>query len=328
MAFRSDRGVPVIALASVILISVFCLTLIRGFGKRGALEGSNSAQALLHKPGGYLLPAVPESSQSDKRSTQPAAPSREPLNKSVARYLKTPMAFEVDDSRKCSAGTRHYVSHSPAGTVAVGPSGASIALKSPSRTPEKCKPEASPSPAAIARSAKPVKPVESSSYCDQQSLEVNFLGSKFVAQSTAAEPLPGKSNYLVGKDSVKWKVGIPTYARVKYKSIYPGIDVEYYGTQDQVEYDFIIAPKADPSLIAIYFGDSARVEHGPDGSLMIYANGESFKQFRPVAYQATEHGRRIIRCEYVIERNKVRFLLEDYDHNLPLIIDPAIPFTT
>lgn len=66
------------------------------------------------------------------------------------------------------------------------------------------------------------------------------------SQVTGQEPLPGKSNYFVGNDPEKWHADVPTYAKVHYKEVYPGIDLLYYGNQRQLEYDFIVTPGADP----------------------------------------------------------------------------------
>lgn len=67
------------------------------------------------------------------------------------------------------------------------------------------------------------------------------------------EPLPGKVNYFIGKNPDKWHIGIPTYRRVMYRQVYPGIDVVYYGDQGQLENDFVIAPGGDPSRIRLAF---------------------------------------------------------------------------
>lgn len=65
--------------------------------------------------------------------------------------------------------------------------------------------------------------------------------------------LAGRVNYLLGKDPAKWHTGVLTYAKVAYRGVYPGVDLVYYGNQGQLEYDFVIAPKADPHMVRLAF---------------------------------------------------------------------------
>ena len=65
--------------------------------------------------------------------------------------------------------------------------------------------------------------------------------------------MPGKSHYFIGNDPAKWRTNIPTFARVKYEGVYPGMDIVYYGNQGQLEYDFVVAPGADPGLVTLAF---------------------------------------------------------------------------
>src|SRR5580658_2689458 len=80
-------------------------------------------------------------------------------------------------------------------------------------------------------------------------LDMRLLGANPSSAACGLEPQPGVVNYLVGNDPKKWHSGIPTYAKVNYTGIYPGIDLVFYGNQRQLEYDFVVAPGADPSRI-------------------------------------------------------------------------------
>src|SRR5919107_627978 len=89
-------------------------------------------------------------------------------------------------------------------------------------------------------------------------------GSEARRAGVAAEPvrpneLAGRSNYFVGADPRAWHTDVPNYAGVRYGDIYPGIDLVYYGNQSQLEYDFVVAPGADPSSVAIRFGGASKV---------------------------------------------------------------------
>jgi hypothetical protein len=86
-------------------------------------------------------------------------------------------------------------------------------------------------------------------------LRMRLIGANTMAAVTGAEELPGKSNYFIGNDPKKWRTNVPTYAQVKYRDVYPGIDLVYYGNQGgQLEYDFVVAPGADPSAIKLDVG--------------------------------------------------------------------------
>ena len=88
--------------------------------------------------------------------------------------------------------------------------------------------------------------------------KATFLRMQFIDGNPSTEVkgyklLPGKSNYLFGNDRKKWRTNIPHYAEVRYKGVYPGIDLVYHGSQDRLEYDFMVAPGADPKVIRIAF---------------------------------------------------------------------------
>src|SRR5205807_7401195 len=85
-------------------------------------------------------------------------------------------------------------------------------------------------------------------------LRMKLVGANRAAKVTALGELPGKSNYFIGSDPKKWRTDVPTYGKVKYEGVYPGIDLVYYGNQRQLEYDFVVAPGADPKAITLAVG--------------------------------------------------------------------------
>jgi len=86
-------------------------------------------------------------------------------------------------------------------------------------------------------------------------LRMRLVGANANAAVTGAGELPGKTNYFLGNDPKKWRTNVPTYAQVKYQGVYPGVDLVYYGNQGgQLEYDFVVAPGADPSAIVLDVG--------------------------------------------------------------------------
>lgn len=80
---------------------------------------------------------------------------------------------------------------------------------------------------------------------------MKLVGANPAARVTGEEELQGKTNYFIGNDPSKWRTNVPTYAKVKYEGVYPGVDLVYYGDQQQLEYDFVVAPGADPRAIRL-----------------------------------------------------------------------------
>ncbi len=80
---------------------------------------------------------------------------------------------------------------------------------------------------------------------------MKLAGANRAAKASGIEELRGKSNYFLGNDPKKWRTNVPNYAKVRYEEVYPGIDLVYYGNQGQLEYDFVVAPGADPGAIRL-----------------------------------------------------------------------------
>jgi hypothetical protein len=145
------------------------------------------------------------------------------------------------------------------------------------------------------------------------------------AKVAGADELPGKSNYFVGNDQKKWRINVPTYAKVKYEGIYSGIDLIYYGNQRQLEYDFVVAPGADPRRIQFDICGAKSIRRDQDGDLVLDTGEGELRWHKPVVYQEKSGTRQEIDAHYVIkDKNRVGFGLADYDLRRPLYIDPLI----
>ena len=83
-------------------------------------------------------------------------------------------------------------------------------------------------------------------------IRLQVLGARAV-EPVAEQPLPGVVNYLIGNDPAKWRMGVKTFARVRYAGVYPGVDLLYYGTQGRLEYDFAVAAGANAAPIRLAF---------------------------------------------------------------------------
>jgi hypothetical protein len=179
-------------------------------------------------------------------------------------------------------------------------------------------------------------------------LRMGLVGANSRPQVNGVEALPGKSNYLIGKDPKKWRTNVPNYAQVRYEGVYPGVDLVFYGPQGPLEYDFVVAPGADPNLIGFELratrvhGRSLRERTQAAAQPQIAANGDlvlklgdrEIRFHKPVVYQP-EAGSSSVSQSSLLEghykltgRNRVTFALGPYDPTKPLVIDPVLTYSS
>lgn len=147
------------------------------------------------------------------------------------------------------------------------------------------------------------------------------------------EELPGKSNYLIGNDRKAWRTDIPSYAKVRYHDIYPGVDLVYYSDGGQLEYDLFISPGAHPEAIRLNFKGTSGMNLDAAGNLILHIDHNELRFRKPTAYQPrpTQSGsnRQLVDARYVLTgRHEVRFALGAHDPSQPLIIDPQLLYST
>jgi hypothetical protein len=160
-------------------------------------------------------------------------------------------------------------------------------------------------------------------------LRMQFVGSTPAPQILGEEALPGRVNYLIGKEPNQWLRGIPTFAKVTYQGIYPGVDLVYYGKQGQLEYDFVVAPGADPGQIKLAFQGADYIGVNRGGELELHAGTDELRMRKPAIYQEIDGVRKPIDGRYVVEDGQeVGFQMATYDTTRPLIIDPVLTYST
>ena len=155
------------------------------------------------------------------------------------------------------------------------------------------------------------------------------------------EPLPGIVNYFIGNDPEKWRTKIPTYAKVQYKQAYSGIDLAYYGNQGRLEYDFIVAPGADPNQIKVAFEGPSDIRVAESGDLILTTALGELRMQKPVVYQLETDGHKtLVAGRYVVEAHamplhashtasySVGFQLASYDPMKLVVIDPVLLYST
>ena len=156
-------------------------------------------------------------------------------------------------------------------------------------------------------------------------LRMSLVGAERKPVVSGLEEQPGKANYFIGKDPAKWRTNVPTYAKVHYQNVYPGIDLVYYGNQRQLEYDFVVAPGADPKKIVLDFKGADKVEIDARGDLVLQAPGGDIRQHKPIIYQEIDGIRQEIAGGYVRKgANCVGFEVAAYDTTRLLVIDPLV----
>jgi len=180
-------------------------------------------------------------------------------------------------------------------------------------------------------------------------LGMKLMGASQDTKVQGLDELPGKSNYFIGNDPKKWRTNVANYAKVMYEGIYPGVNLVYYGNQRQLEYDFVVAPGADPKAIALEFetGNSKleyrQLKIDSKGDLVVSTNSGDVRFHKPVVYQPpvaplyerSNAGdtpalqRQSLNARYVLTAsNRVSFEIPKYDKSKPLIIDPVLSYGT
>jgi hypothetical protein len=168
-------------------------------------------------------------------------------------------------------------------------------------------------------------------------LRMQFVGANPNPRVAGQEELPGKVNYFIGNDSAKWRTTIPTFAKVQYQNVYPGVDLVYYGNQQQLEFDFVVAPGADPNMIRLSFGGLVGATHASplqlddSGNLIISTDGGEVRLRKPLIYQEIDGVKQPLPGGYVLlspqSSSLITFQVAAYDTSKPLIIDPVLSQT-
>jgi hypothetical protein len=161
-----------------------------------------------------------------------------------------------------------------------------------------------------------------------RSLRLRWLGANPCARGVGLETLRTKSNYFLGNNPVRWRTDVPHYARVRYARLYPGVDAVFYGRQQELAYDLIMAPGSDPGKIKFELQGASRLQRNAHGDLVLQTGGHDVVLRRPVIYQETGGTRRYVEGRYVRKgRRTIGFAVAAYGRRRPLVIDPSLSVT-
>ncbi len=257
-----------------------------------------------------------EDSRQANRTLANQRPSRAEQSRAAGAYGKLPLGFEANQGQTDSRV--RFLSHGKGYSLFLTPNEAVLALQK-GRTQ---KPE---------RNAKGPQPAsEGGKFAAPAVLRMHLRGSNVAADMVGSDELPGKSNYLIGNDPANWRSNVPNYRKVAEHGVYPGIDLVYYGTQRQLEYDFVVAPGADPRAIRLAFQGADRLRIDSQGNLIATVRGGEVSFQRPIAYQAAPDGaKQVVAARYLIKgRRNVEFKVGKHDPGRSLIIDPTLAYST
>ncbi len=242
----------------------------------------------------------------------PGAPDLDQLRK---HFIDHPVSFEVNRGQADSSV--RFVTRGADYTLSIAPSEAKVTLSRPDPAARKAR--------SRFTDPDPFRPLPTRT----ATLSMKLVGANPNARISGVERLPGIANYVIGNNRREWLLGIPTYARVRSRNVYPGIDVAYYGTNSLVEYDLIVAPGKDPGVITLAFdglsGKGAPLKVAADGDLVLQTAVGPVRQSRPIIYQEYDGVRRQVSGRYVPKGPKqVGFQIAAYDRRRPLVIDPKL----
>jgi len=284
------------------------------------------------KPKGIPTPSTQRTVKSAVAA--PSVGSSAVKAKAIANYGKLPLSFEVN--RGQAGKDVKFLTRGQGYALLLTGQDAVLSLSSP---------KAEVSYGTGPHSRPPLATVE------KRKVATDVLRMKLLNASQASAPtgfyeLPGKVNYFIGNDPSKWRTNIPTFAKVRYKNVYPGIDLVYYGNQGQLEYDFVVAPGADPEQIALAFERSTHQQRvrppriDEKGNLLIGSGSSVLQLHHPLIYQpkrSTTSGNsefaardsKPVDGRFVLTAsNHIRFELGPYDKSQPIVIDPALTYST
>ena len=159
-------------------------------------------------------------------------------------------------------------------------------------------------------------------------LRMRIVGAARHAKVNALDRLPGTINYFGGNDSSKWITNIQAYQKVQYENVYPGADLIFYGNQQQLEYDFRLAPGFDPRRIRLALSDARKIRIDHVGDVVITTAAGDVRMHKPDVYQEENNSRQQIAGKFVIKRNgEIGFKIGKYDRTKLLIVDPVLSYS-
>jgi uncharacterized repeat protein (TIGR01451 family) len=265
-------------------------------------------------------------------STQSPSVDDATKRKMLDALAKVPMSFEIN--RGQTSNQVQFLSRGAGYTLFLTRDSAVLALPVPSKTkPIQSASVSHPLP-YVPASAQFTVPDQGATRAESV-LNMRVVGANVKAPISGVGKQEAQSNYFIGNDPSQWHTRVANYEKVRYAGVYPGVDLVYYGNQKQLEYDFVVSPGADPSVIALAFGGGADgSKHIPlsinhDGDLVATLQGGDVSFHKPVVYQQRNSAKTAVDGRYILKADgRIGFQLGAYDPSQKLIIDPVLSYST
>ena len=244
-----------------------------------------------------------------------------------SNYGNAPLMFEANQGQIDSQVK--FLSHGNGYSVFLTAGGMVLALR-PSET-------TSPADASLAQArdrrpsrVSPVRQLERASREGKSAvLAIDLVGAATNPTIVGEEALSTKVNYFIGRDPSKWRRNVPTYSKIRYRNVYPGIDLIYYGNNHRVEYDFDLAPGADAANIQFSVKGADGLSVDSEGNLVLAKAASELRFQTPMLYQEIKGIRARVPGKYVLrDSTHIGFEVGTYDATKPLVIDPVLVYST
>ncbi len=223
-----------------------------------------------------------------------------------------PLFFEANCGQAFPSA--QFVAHSRSGTVLLGPAEVVVLQAS-----------AQPLAGRRARAAER----SGDRRAEIRTLSFQFVGCNPQAAMTGLDPLSGNINYILGDDPASWRTEVPAFDRVRVAEVYPGVDLVYYGNQQKLEYDFIVAPGADAGAVCMRVTGADRLELDAQGDLVLSVGAAQLRQHKPILHQIIGGTRKEVTGGYRLkDPQTVAIEVGRYDPQWPLIIDPVLSYAS
>lgn len=268
----------------------------------------------------WAISARVESSPVTRQRTEDAKPrSASVSEKQAARqkaaadssYGNLPLSFEANRGQS-ERGVK-FLSHGPGYSVSLTSSSMVLATRGSSSS----------------RSRKSKQADQPGALSSLVALTLTLKGTRSDVSPVGADQLEGKVNYFLGNDPASWVADVPTFAKVRYEGIYPGVDLVYYGNRQQLEYDFEVAPHTNVNTIRWTVAGTQKITLDAKGNLVLHTRGGKLSFQKPISYQDINGQRHFISTSYSLEPNhELGFKVGKYDPSLPLVIDPVLVYST
>lgn len=283
---------------------------------RGKSGGKREAREV--SPANAVAKSAPDTAAVAASVPQAPAPHGEARARAVGAYGKAPLSFEANQGQ--SEPSVKFLSRGAGYQLYLTSTEAVLALHREPGDGGKIEREGESHSRASERHAS-----------KEAVVRMQLLGARPDPRVSGEEALPGRVNYLTGRDPRAWRTNVATYGKVRYENVYRGIDLVYYGNQKRLEYDFHLAPGADPGVIRLGFKGVRKLElDAATGELVMrLPGGEVIRQHKPVLYQEVGGARREVAGRFVLRGGgQVGFEVGTYDKSLALVIDPVLVYAT